>query len=57
MDKNVVDALKTLLEALPEEVVTEVTSKLNPSASRSYQNRPEQNYRSKGSTGDVQQPG
>ncbi len=33
MDKNVVDALKTLLEALPEEVVTEVTSKLNPSAS------------------------
>lgn len=28
MDKNVVDALKTLLEALPEEVVTEVTSKL-----------------------------
>ncbi len=33
MDKNVVDALKTLLEALREEVVTEVTSKLNPSAS------------------------
>lgn len=33
MDKNVVDALKTLLEALPEEVVTEVTSELNPSAS------------------------
>ncbi|EIL42439.1 MULTISPECIES: hypothetical protein [Enterobacteriaceae] len=33
MDKNVVDALKTLLEALPEEVVTEVTSKINPSAS------------------------
>ncbi|MDD8254749.1 hypothetical protein LAY91_24340 [Escherichia coli] len=31
MDKNVVDALKTLLEALREEVVTEVTSKLNPS--------------------------
>lgn len=33
MDKKVVDALKILLEALPEEVVTEVTSKLNPSAS------------------------
>ncbi|WP_289347234.1 CopG family transcriptional regulator [Pantoea stewartii] len=33
MDKIVVDALQTLLEALPEEVVTEVTSKLNPAAS------------------------
>ncbi|WP_198600903.1 CopG family transcriptional regulator [Escherichia coli] len=29
MDKNVIDALKTLLEVLPEEVVTEVTSNLN----------------------------
>ncbi|EIF2994562.1 CopG family transcriptional regulator [Escherichia coli] len=32
MDKKIVDALRTLLEALPEEVITEVTSKLNPSA-------------------------
>ncbi|EQW80466.1 Uncharacterised protein [Escherichia coli] len=29
MDKNVIDTLKTLLEVLPEEVVTEVTSNLN----------------------------
>ncbi|EHA2159759.1 CopG family transcriptional regulator [Salmonella enterica subsp. enterica serovar Rubislaw] len=29
MDKKMADALKTLLEALPEEVVTEVTSNLN----------------------------
>ncbi|EED9464290.1 CopG family transcriptional regulator [Salmonella enterica] len=33
MDKKVADALKTLLEALPEEVVREVTSKLDLTAS------------------------
>ncbi|STL63185.1 Uncharacterised protein [Escherichia coli] len=47
MDKNVVDALKTLLEALREEVVTEVTSKLNPSASHIPEENSKQMSKSK----------